>query len=269
MRDRQQLPIVVGGCHRSGTSLVRRILDAHPRIHCGPELTFFRDFYGAFRDDPLAHVRFARTARDYLPEDDALRVLGRAFLELHERAAQRAGKERWADKTPENVLHLEGWERLLGDGFVFVHVVRNPLDTLASMAGRFPLTLPPDLEARIDLYLACTEAGVAFADRHPERSLRVVYDQLCADPAGTIEDLMGGLGEEAYPSQLAFNELPHDEGLEDPDIAATDGVHSQSIGRWSEVLTAAEAEHAWERTRTAWSLVDPEHRYAPTLVRGS
>ena len=268
MSDRRALPIVVGGCHRSGTSLVRRILDAHPRIHCGPELTFFRDFYGAFRDDPLARLRFARTARDYLPEDDALRVLGGAFLELHEQAARRAGKERWADKTPENVLHLDAWEQLLGDRFLFVHVVRNPLDTLASMAGRFPLTLPPDLETRIDLYLASTDAGLAFAERHPERSLRVVYEQLCADPAGAVEELMRGLGEEAEPTQLAFNEQPHDEGLEDPGIAATEGVHGESVGRWRTVLSASEAEDAWARTRTAWSLVDPDQRHGP-LVRGS
>ncbi len=103
--ERRDWPIVVGGCHRSGTSLVRRILDAHPRIHCGPELTFFRDFYGDFRDDTLAHLRFARTARAVVPEDEALDVLGRAFVELHERAARRAGKPRWADKAPENVLY--------------------------------------------------------------------------------------------------------------------------------------------------------------------
>jgi hypothetical protein len=267
--DLRALPIVVGGCHRSGTSLIRRILDAHPRIHCGPELTFFRDFYGEYRDDPLAHLRFARTARDYVSEDDALGILGGAFVELHEQAARRAGKERWADKTPENVLHLDGWERLLGGRFVFVHVVRNPLDTLASMADRFPLTLPPDLEGRIGHYLACTEAGIGFAGRHPQRSVRVVYEQLCADPAGSVEELMRGLGEEAHPSQLAFNELPHDEGVEDPGIAATDGVHGESVGRWRTVLSAEEAEHAWARTQAAWSAVDPEHRHAPTLVRGS
>ena len=31
------LPIIVGGCFRSGTSLVRRLLNAHSRIFCGPD----------------------------------------------------------------------------------------------------------------------------------------------------------------------------------------------------------------------------------------
>ena len=32
-----QSPIIIGGCPRSGTTLTRVILDAHPNIACGPE----------------------------------------------------------------------------------------------------------------------------------------------------------------------------------------------------------------------------------------
>lgn len=63
-------PIVVGGCYRSGTSLVRRLLDSHPCIHCGPEVKFFRDFYADYIDveDPISHLRFMVTARTLLEE---------------------------------------------------------------------------------------------------------------------------------------------------------------------------------------------------------
>src|SRR5437762_3114343 len=116
-------PIIVGGCYRSGTSVIRRILDAHSRIHCGPEVKFFRDFYGDYLDDRLQHLRFMTTARAILPETDLLDVLGRAFVAVHERAAACAGKPRWADKNPENVLYLSEWQRLLRDHWLFVHVV--------------------------------------------------------------------------------------------------------------------------------------------------
>ena len=171
MSERRDWPIVVGGCHRSGTSLVRRILDAHPRIHCGPELTFFRDFYGDFRDDALAHLRFSRTARAVVPEGEALDILGRAFVELHERAARTAGKPRWADKAPENVLYTREWERLLRGRFLFVHVVRNPLDTIASMVGRFPLTLPDTIDGT-DRRLPPLHRGGPRLLRCPSRPLR-------------------------------------------------------------------------------------------------
>ena len=101
---RSEWPVVVGGCHRSGKSLVRCLPDAHPRIHYGPEVPFFRDFYGDYLEDALHHLRFTQAARSLLSEDELLDVLGRGFVAVHERAANRAGKPRWADKAPENVL---------------------------------------------------------------------------------------------------------------------------------------------------------------------
>ena len=268
MSERRDWPIVVGGCHRSGTSLVRRILDAHPRIHCGPELTFFRDFHGDFRDDALAHLRFSRTARAVVPEDEALDILGRAFVELHECAARTAGKPRWADKAPENVLYTREWERLLRGRFFFVHVVRNPLDTIASMVGRFPLTLPDTTEGGIDLYRRYTEAGLAFCEAHPDRCVRIVYEELCGTPAEIVGQLMEALHESPDPAQLTFNELPHQEGLEDPEIAETEGIHGLSVGRWSTAFSEDEAARVWDRTQDLWARADDAGTYVP-LVRGS
>jgi Sulfotransferase family len=261
-------PIVVGGCLRSGTSLVRRILDSHPRVHCGPEIKFFRDFYGDYRDDPLEHLRFATTVRDLVSEEEALDVLGRAFVELHERAARRARKPRWADKAPENVLYTRQWDRLLDERWLFVHVVRNPLDTVASMHGRFPLTLPEDVPARTHLYRTYTQAGLVFEEAHPERSLRIVYEELCAAPEEGVKRLMVWLGETFDPAQLAFNELPHETGLEDPEIASTNGVHGGSVGRWRSVLSDDEAALVWARTRDLWDVIDPAGRHSAAHAPG-
>jgi hypothetical protein len=213
--DRADWPIVVGGCHRTGTSLVRRLLDAHSRIHCGPEVPFFREFYGDYRDDPLAHLRFATAARSVLPENDLLDLLGHAFIEIHMQAARRQGKARWADKAPENVLYLSGWARLLGEDWLFVHVVRSPLDTIASMKERpFPLTLPPDLGGRVALYRRCAEAGLEFGATNADRCRFVVYEELVAEPERVVAELMAWLGETFERAQLGFNDVPHQEGLE-------------------------------------------------------
>ena len=159
----EKLPIIIGGCHRSGTSLVRRILNAHSEIYCGPEIKFFRDFYEDYFDDPLKHIRFSSTARAMLSEDALFELLGAAFINIHEIAAAGAGKKRWADKNPENVKYLEQWEKLLGSNWVFVHVVRNPLDTIASMIDvGFPLTIPPQLEQKISFYNDMLISGYAF-----------------------------------------------------------------------------------------------------------
>jgi len=260
--DQATQPIVVGGCHRSGTSLLRRILDAHPRIHCGPEVKFFLDFYGGFIEDPVGHLRFIKSARSILPEDELLETLGAAFLEIHERAARAVGKPRWADKAPENMIFLDAWSKLLGENWVLLHVVRNPLDTLASMReAPFPRTVPSDLEGRIDHYLRYTEAGLDFARVNPDRYVRVVYEALVSEPESRIRSLMAELGEQFDPAQLAFNEAPHQPGLEDPKVAQTTYVHLESVGRWRGRLPTAQARRIVERTKDLWEAVDEGGRW--------
>jgi len=257
-------PIIVGGCHRSGTSVIRRILNASSRIHCGPEVKFFRDFYGDFFEDPIRHLRFATTARTLLPEAELLEVLGGAFVAAHQRAAARAGKSRWADKTPENVLYLAQWRRLLGTRWTFIHVVRNPLDTLASMKERnFPLSLPVTLDERIDFYRRYTEAGLRFGESYPDQYYRLIYEDLVQRPEAKLRNMMCWLDEVFEPGQLEFNQFTHQEGLEDPNVAATSYIHSKSVGRWSDAFTRDQASLIWRRTRELWSQLDPENRFLP------
>jgi len=248
-------PIVVGGCYRSGTSLVRRLLDSHPRIHCGPEVKFFRDFHADFIDveDPIAHLRFLSTARSLLPETDLLEVFGGALVEIHRRAAKRAGKARWADKVPENVVFLDEWQRLLGERWVFLHVVRNPLDTLASIEEwKFPKSIPVSLDDRIDLYVAYAEAGLRFASENPDRYVLLVYDDLVADPEASVRQLMSSLGERFYPEQLTIDTSAHQPGLEDPKVGETSEVHTASVDRWRDVLSTEQVNRIEMRTAAIW-----------------
>lgn len=262
--SRNTWPIIIGGCHRSGTSLIRRILNAHSRIYCGPEVKFFRDFYNDYVNDPIRHARFMISARGILPEPELLELLGQAFIKLHERAAARAGKQRWADKNPENVVYLDQWQQLLGDGWLFIHVVRNPLDTRASIAEiRFPFALPTELVARIAFYRHYTQAGLDFVAAHPDRYFRLVYEQLVHAPQDTLEGLMQWLREAFEPGQLEFNKFPQQSGLEDPKIANTSGIDIESIGRWRTVLSSEEAQTIWRETHELRAVIDPAGHYDP------
>lgn len=267
MEDLNDLrPIIVGGCYRSGTSLVRRLLDSHPRIHCGPEVKLFRDFHADYIDveDPIAHLRFMVTARSLLPEPDLLEVLGKALVEMHERAALLAGKARWADKVPENVVFLEEWQRLLGEDWVFLHVVRNPLDTLASIEeSGFPRSVPAGLSERIDLYVAYAQAGLYFAERNPDRYVRVLYEELVGDPERAVRGLMDALGESFDARQLEVNSMNHAVGLEDPKAAHASSIHRESLGRWRGVFAKEEIDLIVQRTRDVWS------RLAPSGMQGA
>lgn len=254
-------PIVVGGCHRSGTSLVRRLLNSHSRIHCGPEVKLFADLYDTGARDPW-RLHFVSTAGSLLSSDELLALLGPVLIELHERAAAAAGKVRWADKVPENVVYLPQWHRLLGDRWLFVHVIRNPLDTIASLREAPFIDTPKDLTAQIVHYRNYVEAGLRFEAEQPDRCQAVVYEQLVSQPEATLAALMSFLGETPEEQQLAFNEQPHEVGVEDYKIAATTEIHQRSAHRWPSVLSGADAELVWDLTADLWAQIDAEGRFA-------
>jgi hypothetical protein len=256
MTDRSW-PIIIGGCHRSGTSLVRRILDSHSRIHCGPEVKFFKDWNNDYLNDPIVYSRFFASARAIVPELRLLDIVGRAFVEIHERAAELSGKSRWADKNPENVIYLAQWGQLLGQNWLFIHVVRNPLDTIASIAeARFSHTIPEGIKERVEHFRRYSQSGLDFETAYPERYHRIVYEQLVKSPATEIAMLMEWLGEEIEPAQINFNSVEHQAGLEDPKIRHTRGFHSESIDRWKSILKTDEIVLILRETRSLWRELD-------------
>ena len=239
----KDIPIIIGGFYRSGTSLVRRLLDSHSKIHCGPEVKFFKDFYGDYLNDELHHVRLFQTLSTLgLTEEEMLSFFGRAFVESHELAARKAGKIRWADKNPENVLYLQQWTQLLPGGFVFLQIVRNPLDVLASLKEiGFYKTVPAAFADKARLLKTFRDAGAAYAARHPESSLTLRYEDIVRTPHATLEYLFSWLGETFEPEVLERFSLPErGEGIEDPKVKMSQNVHDRSIGRWRRDLTQEE-----------------------------
>ncbi len=240
---RTAIPIVIGGFYRSGTSLVRRLLDSHSRIHCGPEVTFFRDFYGRYSNDEMAHVRFFSTVRSLgLGEGELLRLFGTAFVTAHQRAASAAGKARWADKNPDNAIFLREWDVLVPDGFLFINVIRNPLDVLASLKEvGFPRTIPVDFHTRVELYAHYRRAAADFQASEPGRCYSIEYDSLVTNPLTALREVFDFLEEEFEPSVVDSYWRPdRGVGLEDPKIAKTREIHPLSVGRWRRDLTPSE-----------------------------
>lgn len=240
-----KIPIIVGGFYRSGTSLVRRLLDSHSNIHCGPEIKFFKDLDHDYIDDPLEHIRFFSTLPSLgLTREEILSLFGPAFIVAHERAAAKAGKNRWADKNPENVIHLDDWETLLPQGFIFVHVVRDPIDALASLKSiGFEKTIPRSFAAKATLLKTFLDAGRGYVTSNPSRSKTIRYEDLVRDPAETVTNLFDWLGEKPEMDVLRnFHRPERGTGIEDPKVKKTRSIHSKSIGRGSKELTQREIQ---------------------------
>jgi hypothetical protein len=142
-------PFVVG-MNRSGTTLVRMMLDAHPRLTIPPESHFIPDLIkvareGAATPEALLKVivsqrewgDFGLTAEELLDRFRAIEPLsaGAAIRAFFEAYAQRVGKPRWGDKTPRYVTRMRLIEDALPEAH-FVHVIRDGRDVALSVRDR-------------------------------------------------------------------------------------------------------------------------------------
>ncbi|MGD1911141.1 MAG: sulfotransferase, partial [Rivularia sp. (in: cyanobacteria)] len=125
-------PIFLIGIHRSGTSLVRRIVNSHSNIACPPE-TFFLEHFAAM-------VRTQHTFAGFrglgIEKSEALNEIRLWASRHHEAFRMAQGKKRWADKTPQYVGILPEIEEIFGTKTQYIMIFRHPLDVVYSIFQR-------------------------------------------------------------------------------------------------------------------------------------
>lgn len=216
-------PIFVVGTPRSGTTLFASMLDAHPRIACGPETAFFRfatiDEGRRIQRDrnwPEQAVRFLVSLRRLragsvleaygLTEDDVRNELLRKPQSLRSVLeaivvpfARRRGKPRWAEKTPIHVLHVNLLRGLWPQSVIF-RVIRDPRAVAASLV-KVPFG-PTSATGAAYLWRHHDEAARDFFESDP-RASTIRYEDLVADPEAVLRDVCAFLGETFAADMLA------------------------------------------------------------------
>lgn len=227
--NRCEEPVFIIGAHRSGTSLVRRLFNSHPEIACPPESFFMANYLDMLEDRQVlaGYDGFGYTA------DEMRADLARKASSLHEAFRIAVGKSIWADKTPEYSLRLDGIDRLFAGKPRYVIVLRHPGDVVHSIfrrGWRFN-----DIEDGFENALAhvksCLDSIFDFEARHPDRCTRIVYCDLCDQPAQVLTAAMAKIGLEYDPEMLNFADKDHNFGLEDPVIRGTRKIDAKT-GAW-------------------------------------
>lgn len=237
VRTATERPIFVIGVHRSGTTLVRLLLDSHSRIACPPESFFLLPEQALLADAKALEGLLAMGfTREHVIARQRAHVA--YFFEMY---AASKGKPRWADKTPSYVACLDFIETLFPDAH-YVMVYRHGLDAACSIA-RIPdihdvdaheAACGGDRFAGAARYWATQCAAMrAFEAAHPGRCHALFYERLNAEPEAETRKLLAFLGETFEPAVLAFHEQPHDRwaGLQDVKAVASKGFEP-NLGTW-------------------------------------
>jgi Sulfotransferase family len=203
MGDPRSQPIFVVGCHRSGTTLLRLMLDSHPNISCGPETGFLGDFA-----DRLTGDRWWPQMRLYgFPKAYWYERLATLFDSAHSDYARRRGKSRWADKTPRYALALDHITQMFPTCQI-VHVIRDGRDVVASHRDRWGYLSAVKAVKKWAVYVRSTRAAAATLPE--DRYYEIRYEDLVSDTEGTMRKLLNYLGEPWDDSVIRYDDKPHD-----------------------------------------------------------
>lgn len=197
------------GVARSGTTLLRAMVDAHPDITIPPESWFItelaprRQRYEACRDfdverfatDLLAHHRFVQWG---LEDVDLYGTLCKAAPSDYPSAiravfacwAAQQGTSRYGDKTPGYTDQLALLAALFPEARI-VHLIRDGRDVALSYSERFGVSTLKAITLWRSRTRAARDAGQALGG---SRYREVKYEDLVANPQSTLRDVCSFIG---------------------------------------------------------------------------
>jgi sulfotransferase family protein len=194
-------PIFIVSAMGSGSTLIRLILDSHPRIGI-PQETGFMRAYQAHQFIPLkwSGRNWARRMGWTRAELDA--ELAAFYDRIFRRYIERQGKHRWGDKTPLHTWHVDGLARLYPDAS-FIGMMRHPGGSVGSNMTRFghPFGRAVHHVERYDREIARQAAA------HKDRFVIVRYEDLVLRPEPLLRELLDWLGEPWSDQVLKHNEV--------------------------------------------------------------
>jgi hypothetical protein len=254
-------PFFIVGANRSGTTLLRLMLNAHSRLGVPEEMGYLNARIGGV---PLARWQapgwteagwsaFVRTfVTDSCRHLDGLRpevlereiargerTLRQPYATALAAWARHHGKARWGEKTPGNLFYADVLHAWFPEAR-FVEIVRDPRAGVASLV-RAPFCVDDAATNALNWHKHLT-AGRARLRRVPAWArMTVRYEDLVADPTRELVRICSFLGEGFEPAMLGFHAEARahmkPEAAAGYNAAATRPVTRTSVERWRQELT--------------------------------
>jgi hypothetical protein len=271
--------IFIGGCSRSGTTLLGAMLGAHSSAICSPESHFKVDALralarGKIRPQPAnlleliqRHWRFKIWELDLPPietfdpsGEEAL--LAQMLDWIVDNYAQQQGKPEasvWVDHTPENISYAQSLLDLFPNAR-FIHIVR---DGRAVAASILPLDWGPNTIMKASRWwMRMTSFGLAAEKAlGPDVVMRVKYEDLVLEPKITMHAVSQFLGIDFQQDMLqatgfnppTYTTRQHKLVGNRPDTSV--------VNRWEKKLTTRQIEIFENQTRDFLSFLGYPLRY--------
>ena len=227
-------PIIIGGSGSSGSTLLATIINRHPDISIGPELSLFNkpalynEPYHLFSKNLESYMVKGTSTRGWFLYWKTLRELKKYGWDKNElikmsykcknniefidnffnRYLEENDSSIWAEKTPSNSYYFQSFLKLYPNGRI-IHIYRDYRDVVSSLKKRGMNSYYASM-----LYLYNT--STALGCRKQENYYELSYEELVTDPSRTINDL------------CKFLKVPYDKKM----IKESKGKNVNQIKSW-------------------------------------
>ena len=188
--------LIVGGMHRSGTSLLASLCEGagvqmgerllgvggggNPKGHY-EDCDFLEFHQQVLLANGLGHAGYIAQSKIHVPET----MLDRAKALI----ASRSGPDRmWGWKDPRTVLFLDFWHALLPNA-KYLFVFRSPWEVIDSLFCRGEEEFYSNPSLALSAWLHCNRLIVDFIKRHPSQCVFKEVSQVVDDPVGVFQEI--------------------------------------------------------------------------------
>lgn len=239
---------IVAGCVRSGTTMLRAMLDSHPQLAVAPESYFVApalvrapDYDGPAgldRERLLAAIEADASFSEWRVPASKVRArwqeteppdVPAALLDLYALYAAEHGKARAGDKTPAHVMNIELLARSFPNARI-LHIVRDGRDVVPSI---LEMHFGPDHFGAATLFWRDRVSRGRAGGRAvgPDRYREIRYEDLVADPAAVLTEVCDFFALPFDPAMLEYHTRADDvldglrfthhvQGIRRPPVAA-------------------------------------------------
>ena len=244
-------PVFVLCAGRSGSTLLRFLLDGHPELACPPETRIpwlckqLASTWAVVEDAPPSD---GTDGQGPVLAEPVAAGLRRSLEPVMAAYLDRTGKRRFCDKSLGAAKHA-GLISQVWPGSRFICLYRHPMDVISSGLEASPWGLtgygfssyvssPPDnnVAALARYWLDQTTAVLAAEERFEDRCLPLRYEDLVTDPEGEMARLFKFIDADPAPGIAAASLGGRQQlfGPADYKIWTTSTISAESVGRgWS------------------------------------
>jgi len=213
-------PVFVVGLPRSGTTLIDRMLGAHPGMQV------------------LEEFESLRAAESVLAKGQSPAQARAAYWNYVDRHIERTDDRVVVDKNPLHVAHLDNLPTLFPDARVIL-MLRHPFDAALSCYMQDFAPNPAsvhflELESTARFSARLLAMMRAFEQACPDRAIRLHYEDLVEDFPGKVTGVLHAVGMDwhdaigAYASRTASTGMVATPSYEQ----VTQGLYRSAMGRW-------------------------------------